>query len=205
MSTASESEPDLDSRLEPVPRHERTPDISSPPRPETPPPQPKAPPKKAKGGLGVIGGKKKKEEKPQPESETEPQNSPPLPPKPAQTAEPSHPTPTQTKRPTKLGMIGGKSKAKLRTPSEAPSAQPESVLHSPESADPSSTLAIDDSSKSPGKAAQMEQHTKESPKSSAIPEATPITEAEKANRKREELKRQLEAQSKAPTKKKRRF
>ncbi|KAJ5684403.1 uncharacterized protein N7477_000748 [Penicillium maclennaniae] len=204
MSTASESEPDRDTRPEAVLRRKRTPDVSPPPRPATPPPQSKVPPKKSRGGLGVIGGKKKKEETPEPEPEPEPHNSPP-PSKSAQIAGPSHPTSTQTKRPAKLGMIGGKSKAKLPNPSEAPSVQPESVLRSPDSAGPSSTMAIDDYSKSPEKAAQMKQQKVDSPENHAVPEATPLTEAEKANRKREELKRQLEAQSRAPTKKKRRF
>ncbi|KAJ6131444.1 DNA double-strand break repair and VJ recombination XRCC4 N-terminal [Penicillium sp. IBT 18751x] len=202
MSTASEIELDRDIRHEAVLRRKRTPGVSPPPRPATPPPQPKVSPKKARGGLGVIGGKKKKAETPQPEPE--PHSSPPQP-RPAQIAEPSHPPFTQTKRPAKLGMIGGKSKAKLPNPSEAPSAQPGSVLRSPESAGPSSTTAMDDYSQSPEKAAKIKQQKDESPENHAIPEATPLTEAEKANRKREELKRQLEAQSKAPTKKKRRF
>lgn len=70
-------------------------------------------------------------------------------------------------------------------------------------------MDIDDGPKSPETASAQKQPQKEaSPiaEAGAAPEVvTPMTEAERADRKREELKRQLEAQSKAPTKKKRRF
>ncbi|KAJ5212291.1 uncharacterized protein N7498_003937 [Penicillium cinerascens] len=200
-ATASESEPDLDCEPEPAPRDKRTPDISSPSKHTTPPPQkPKVPPKKAKGGLGIIGGRKKKGEEPDPQH-------PASPPKPAQTSEPPQPLPPQTKRPTKLGMIGGKRKDKTSGPNETSSAQP-GPFRSPHRARPTSTMDRDDGPKSPETASAQKQPQKEaSPRAeaSAAPEVTPMTEAERADRKREELKRQLAEQSQAPTKKKRRF
>lgn len=204
-ATASESEPDLDPKPEPAPGHKRTPSSSPPSQIATPSSQPKAPPKKAKGGLGVIGGKKKKEEMPEPEPEPEPQRSPSPPPKPTQTTEPAQPPAIHTKRHTKLGMIGGKNKGKALAPGEATLAQPEATLRSSINAQATSAMDIDDAPKSPEKTAQKKIQKEESPEASAVPDATPLTEAEKADRKREELKRQLEAQSKAPMKKKRRF
>jgi hypothetical protein len=104
-------------------------------------------------------------------------------------------------------MIGGKSKIKSSGPSETPSAQPEPV-RSPEHKRPTSTEDVDDASKLPEEASLQKQPRKEASsvaEASAASDTTPMTEAEKADRKREELKRQLESQSKAPTKKKRRF
>lgn len=79
-----------------------------------------------------------------------------------------------------------------------PSTQEPATL-SPKSARPTSTLeaAAGVTEPSPKK----EEPATELPSAAAAPE----TEKEKADRRREELKRQLEAKSNAPTKKKRRF
>lgn len=191
QATASESE------TEPAPHRERTPIPSTEAKQLSPPSQPKEPPKRPKGGLGVIGGKKKKEEKP-------PQRTPSPPPtKPANPTvetEPSHEPPTKTKRPTKLGMIGGKIKTKIPPRAETPPVQAEPATTSPKVARPATAVGAG-SERTPKK----ESPTAERPAAPPITEQAAETEKDRADRRREELKRQLEAKSNAPTKKKRRF
>ncbi|KAJ5574336.1 XLF/Cernunnos protein [Penicillium hispanicum] len=192
--TASESELDLES--EAPPEHAGTASARSKPAP--PQPEPQGPPKKRKGGLGVIGGKKKEEK-----GEQLPPSSPPSG---QQTKAPGLASSTPAapaKRPTKLGTIGGKPKSK--TADTQPSKQPVPAASSEPIPTPQTPGADGHVSESTtGKDAQK---GKTSAPSRTIPEPTviPETEDEKANRKREELKRELEAKSKAPAKKKRRF
>lgn len=142
-------------------------------------------------GLGVIGGKKKQRQA----SPSEPR-SPSTIKSPSATDQPppatSPPTEARTKRVSKLGVIGGKtSKSDATT----------SLERGPEegNVDPSR---------------EMSNHSSEPPRSlSAERRQLKIMEQsereeegqERADRKREELKRQLEAKSKAPAKKKRKF
>lgn len=100
-------------------------------------------------------------------------------------------------------MIGGKSKAKAALRADTPPAPAEPATPSPKGVRPPSTLDAD--SDVAGRAPKKESPTAERPALPPGPEAAPETEKERADRRREELKRQLEAKSNAPTKKKRRF
>jgi hypothetical protein len=197
----SENEPEPEPELSPPPptRRRRTP---------TPPPfaapavqeaSLKYIPKKPKKGLGMIGGKKKI---PEPQPERAP--SPPPEPTPAQTEDhvPSTAQAAKAKKPSRLGMIGGKAKTKAASPPETPPVQQEAPPYSPDRKTRGQSPAPEHDRVSP---------KRESPEPSlpakaqrAVP-AIEETEAQRADRKREELKRQLEAKSKAPAKKKRRF
>ncbi|CAL5870142.1 uncharacterized protein PFLUO_LOCUS4377 [Penicillium psychrofluorescens] len=187
-ATATESEPEA----EPAPRRRRTPIVSPPPKPAAPSPQPRETQKKPRSGLGVIGGKKKKET-PAPAEPTPAEIK-------ARDATPPS-TPTKiAKQPKKLGMIGGKAKASAPSKTE-PTPEPTSVPSPPK------TAAMQETPSPPkvGQPKPKEKAPSSSPPPSAVPAPEPETEAEKANRKREELKRQLQAKSQAPAKKKRRF
>ncbi|KAK5800643.1 hypothetical protein VI817_002855 [Penicillium citrinum] len=193
-STASESEPDLDSA--PAPQKSK-PTSTAPKQDPT-----QKPPKKAPGRLGVIGGKKKQAKAPSP-----PKAPTPEPPTQVSESEIHHetspiqsPSPAKVKKPSRLGVVGGKKKEKRQ---ETP---------------PSEPPAVSSSYRLPTKSPQQdhvksEQNIKDlSPKKekptelpAVKPPQAPETEEEKVSRRREELKRQLEAQSKAPAKKKRRF
>ena len=186
----------------------------SPSRAPSPPAQAREAPKRPKGGLGIIGGKKKQAKDPSPS---------PAPSPPAQAPETrkspeekerinedhapisSTPAPAavKAKRPGKLGMIGGKSKAKASEPARDKSPLPTS-----------DTMAMSPEKTSPVKPKADQQAPKrgESPlpmpaaeNAPSAPPAEPETEDQRADRKREELKRSIEAKSKAPAKKKRRF
>ncbi|KAL2833203.1 XRCC4-like factor-domain-containing protein [Aspergillus pseudoustus] len=152
---------------------------------------PKAAPKVSRG-LGVIGGKKKKNE-PTPAAESEPKLQ--LEPEQgSQSPEPSAQTQSEPKKKKplgKLGVIGG-AKAKGKP---APSAETrESVSPEP-------------SRKVEGEYEESKEGLRQAKKETPAPEEPrrEETEQERADRKRQELKRQLEAKSKAPVKKKRRF
>ncbi|KAL4875920.1 XRCC4-like factor-domain-containing protein [Aspergillus karnatakaensis] len=176
-----------------------------------PKPAPKPVPKKT--GLHVIGGKKKKQSTPTPEPESrhKPESG-------AETGQ-SQSTPQSTDRSTKnkkplgkIGRIGGQ-RAKLKPntgtrPSQSISPPPNSKSE-PKHADDTET---DDGEEEEGmmknkKKASTPLYPKDKkPKfEPSPPPAREETEEEKADRKREELKRLLEAKSKAPVKKKRRF
>ncbi|KAJ5698877.1 hypothetical protein N7462_000882 [Penicillium macrosclerotiorum] len=98
----------------------------------------------------------------------------------ASPSSPSQPV-APPKRPAKLGMIGGKAKPNPPPHTEEPS--PPAPAPGP---GPEATRSV-------------------SPKTEAGTTPVEETEAQRADRRREELKRQLEAKSKAPVKKKRRF
>ncbi|KAJ5095784.1 hypothetical protein NUU61_005140 [Penicillium alfredii] len=225
-ATATESEPEP----EPAPLRRRTPSISPPPKPAPAPapakPQAQEPPKRLKGGLGVIGGKKKQPPPPSPPAPSASVRAPtsltsPRPPheplKPAADKEAAPPAsampPTKTKRPTKLGMIGGKAKPKAPEQTETVAAAPEPLsTSSPERVPPTRSARLEDddldstglAARKPLKAESPSRASLVTAKPSVIPSA-PEPEEAKADRKREELKRQLDVKSKAPAKKKRRF
>ncbi|GIJ99252.1 hypothetical protein Aspvir_001382 [Aspergillus viridinutans] len=132
-------------------------------------------------GLGVIGGKKKEppqQQIPQPSS-LSPESQGALTPEP------------KLKRVGKLGMIGGKARKTSEVPPPASSR----------------TRAETTTPPPPAKSESDEVSQRGAVKRSPSPVKPPPqeTEQERADRKREELKRQLEAKSKAPAKKKRRF
>lgn len=99
-------------------------------------------------------------------------------------------------------MIGGKSKAKAPVRAETPTVQAESATPSPKGVRliPALEAESEIAEPTPRKEPQAAE-----PTAPAIPEQAPETEKERADRRREELKRQLEAKTNAPTKKKRRF
>lgn len=106
-------------------------------------------------------------------------------------------------------MIGGKSKAKRKAEerAERPPSRVESGTPS-EHARPTPAMETDQDATLPKKTAAGQELPEVSPAAggpSAAAAPAPEAHGERANRKREELKRQLETQSKAPTKKKRRF
>ncbi|KAJ5514439.1 hypothetical protein N7463_003991 [Penicillium fimorum] len=197
---------------------QRRPSPSSSPHP-SPPAQVREAPKRPKGGLGMIGGKKKQAKEPSPS----PVHSPPAQ---ARESPKSHkpsespdeeqrinndpppisatpaPAAAKSKRPGKLGMIGGKAKAKASEPAREISPPPTSnTVMSPEKAAPARP-------KADRQAPKKEESPLPTPavvKVPSPPPAEPETEDQRADRKREELKRSLEAKGKAPAKKKRRF
>ncbi|KAJ5722383.1 DNA double-strand break repair and VJ recombination XRCC4 N-terminal [Penicillium malachiteum] len=197
-STESESEPDIPAASK---KHTPTP----PKADKAPQPEPQASPKKApkaRGGLGVIGGKKKKEEKP---PSPAPISSPPSQPAPSssETAIPVDDTrasPAKPKRATKIGMIGGKGKNKVPAPkSESVSSPPATTQQEHDQEHVKEEAAQTETAKAPTKKQEFSKREEK--------DATPVleeTEAQKTARKREELKRQLAEKSKAP-KKRRRF
>ncbi|KAJ5748552.1 uncharacterized protein N7511_010248 [Penicillium nucicola] len=220
---------DTDSEPEPAPKSalqkNRIPSSSPEPEPvapaSSPPKAREAPQKKPRGGLGVIGGKKKKEPEPAPEPEPDSTPSPTYPKEELKSRDEENnghpgsisPAPVKPKRTGKLGMIGGKARAKAKQLSqdETPSSTSQTVVASPEKTLPNKPNPAQDGN-TPEPADQQTIKREESPlpkpavgKASTAPPAEPETEDQRASRKREELKRQLEAKSKAPAKKKRRF
>ncbi|KAJ5988760.1 hypothetical protein N7481_003970 [Penicillium waksmanii] len=187
-------EKELDSA--PAPQTTKAPSSSPEPKPTA------KPPKKAIGKLGVIGGKKRQQVEPRPPSP--PQAPTPAPASPVKDSEPAHetaalPSPAKVKKPSRLGVIGGKSKAKRQEtpPPEPPTLPP--AHQSPTKPPKREYVSPERTVKGPSK-----KEKSADPPVKAPPEV-PETEEEKARRRREELKRQMEAQSKAPAKKKRRF
>ena len=168
----------------------------------------------------MIGGKKKQAKEPSPS----PVPSPPA--QPRESSEPEEPskspeeeeridkdqhhrTPStqppavKAKRTGKLGMIGGKAKAKASESARDKSPLPTSdtVVKSPEKTTPAKPKA----GRQAPKKEESPLPTPAAEKVPAAPPAEPETEDQRADRKREELKRSLEAKGKAPAKKKRRF
>lgn len=210
-ATASDSEPEPEPEPQPKPKPKAVQDpaliISK--KPPTPPPQEE--PKKKKGGLGVIGGKKFKEKEPpaplaQARGSPKPQE---VQKSPEEIIKDDPPTSqdlpggaNKTVRLGKLGMIGGKAKVKAKEPVRHDSSPPasETLAKSPDQGPPAKPQDIAD------KAAKREKSPLPAlPAVENPPSAEPETEDQRADRRREELKRALEAQSKAPAKKKRRF
>ncbi|PKY06510.1 XLF-domain-containing protein [Aspergillus campestris IBT 28561] len=144
------------------------------------PPKPKSPETKThpKSGLGVIGGRKKEQQKP---------SSPPAPNSPSK----------KTTQHSKLGVIGGRASR-----SAEPRSSPTHHHHHTASSSPASPPKPTSKTKTESPSTSSKKHQPQTPPKA---EPEPETEQEKADRKREELKRQLEMKSKAPAKKKRRF
>ncbi|KAJ5997055.1 hypothetical protein N7522_008715 [Penicillium canescens] len=216
-ATASDTDPEP----APAPRKGRMPispaePESEPAAPASPPPKAREAPKKPRGGLGVIGGKKKKEKEPAP-SPLKPKEQPNSPKEEGSddrvrpTSLAPSPAIAKPNRTGKLGMIGGKAKAR-QTPLDAtPPATSQTVVASPEKTSPAKPKPAQGDNTTETTARQTMKR-EESPlrkpvaeKGSTNPPPGPETEDQRASRKREELKRQLETKSKAPAKKKRRF
>ncbi|CAG8203211.1 unnamed protein product [Penicillium nalgiovense] len=185
------------------------------PSPPSPPTQVREAPKRPKGGLGIIGGKKRQAKEPSPSpAPSRPAQAPDYPKSPEEEerinedpARPISSTPApaaaKAKRPGKIGMIGGKSKAKASEPGRDKSPLPTSdtVAMSSEKASPVKP-------KADRQALKREESPLPTPAAEKVPPVSPAepeTEDQRADRKREELKRSIEAKSKAPAKKKRRF
>ncbi|KAL4741283.1 XRCC4-like factor-domain-containing protein [Aspergillus similis] len=152
--------------------------------------------------LGVIGGKKKQ---PTPEPEPEPSSEP------SQFHSPEPHRPPKKKKPLgRISVIGGhrsKQKASQNSSSEAPDPSRTESVPPPAEMDQGQSNTEDEAEKKERPASSfpsLPEAKKVKLKTPAKPEREE-TEEEKADRKREELKRQLEAKSKAPAKKKRRF
>lgn len=166
----------------------------------------------------MIGGKKKQAKEPSPSPTPSPPaqlRESPEPQEPSKSPEEEeridedHPTSStqpaaaKDKRTGKLGMIGGKAKAKVSEPARDKSPPPTSdtVVRSPEKTTP----AIPKAGRQALKKEESPLPTPAAGRVPSAPPAEPETEDQRANRKREELKRSLEAKGKAPAKKKRRF
>ncbi|KAI9367125.1 XRCC4-like factor-domain-containing protein [Aspergillus egyptiacus] len=178
---------------------------SKSPKPQSTSPEKPAPKRR---GLGVIGGKKKVPE-PEPEREKSQSQSQSRFPEPQSQSKATQSDSKQKKPHSKLGVIGG-SKAKTKPSAEPPRAESISPptketqrkKKNRESVREDDTESEPETKRESTSATSQEQKVKN--KVSAEPEREE-TEQERADRKREELKRQLEAKSKAPVKKKRRF
>ncbi|KAF4760436.1 hypothetical protein HAV15_006349 [Penicillium sp. str.  len=174
---------------------ERQPSPSPSPAP-SPPALVREAPKRPKGGLAQL------RESPEPQ---EPSKSP----EEEERIDEDHPTSStqpaaaKDKRTGKLGMIGGKAKAKVSEPARDKSPPPTSdtVVRSPEKTTP----AIPKAGRQALKKEESPLPTPAAGRVPSAPPAEPETEDQRAKRKREELKRSLEAKGKAPAKKKRRF
>ncbi|RAL07518.1 uncharacterized protein BO97DRAFT_378376 [Aspergillus homomorphus CBS 101889] len=171
-------------------------DDLSPPPPPKPKPKASAPaPAPAKRGLGVIGGKKEQQPPPPPPSST-----------PQASEQPSdHLSKSETKPPKRigqLGVIGGIARSSRHAMEPG----------SPKDAAPS-VISEQDNDALKGVDTKLEllratRPVSHEPRSKMTPSTEPEieeTEQQRADRKREELKRQLEAKAKAPAKKKRKF
>ncbi|KAF2773350.1 XLF-domain-containing protein [Teratosphaeria nubilosa] len=155
-------------------------------------------PQKPRSKLGKIGGKATASSTPEPEPE------------------PAAPEPAPTRK-TRLGRIGGKK----QVPPSNESAPPSSATEGPVSSRPSykhsklgriggkkATLSSPAKSDHEPVAAASEENDRDSRASErGAKEPTPPRETsqERADRRREELKKQLEEKAKAPAKKKRKF
>ncbi|KAJ5933935.1 hypothetical protein N7454_006264 [Penicillium verhagenii] len=188
-ATATESEPEPEPE-EPEPERQLTPAPAPPPSPpkrEEPKTSPKKP-TRPRGGMGVIGGRKKRE------AMEAKQPTPPPPPSPSPPPASSPAPPRKTKIGGRLGMIGGKTKKKESEASSGPAV--DRKQDSPDQEDSTHTVEV-------AKPEDKPAPSREKEKTPPLPPAEE-TDQQKAARKREELKRQLEEKSKAP-KKKRRF
>ncbi|OJJ03575.1 hypothetical protein ASPVEDRAFT_133928 [Aspergillus versicolor CBS 583.65] len=174
-------------------------------------------------GLGFIGGKKKKqptpEPEPQPESESDLESDgdrilPSRAQSQSRAPEAQPQSPAKKKPLGRIGVIGGQKKDKAKEQSTEMTELTQTETTSPPAAKTTKTTKATPAQETDDEEIKREEETRTSspPKEKkVVKKETPIepereeTEEEKADRKREELKRQLEAKSKAPAKKKRRF
>ncbi|KAL5361950.1 XRCC4-like factor-domain-containing protein [Aspergillus floccosus] len=146
-------------------------------------------------GLGVIGGKKK-DAQPAPAQSTSPKSPEGEPMRESSIEKSSLPV-TRTKRAGKLGVIGGKP-SKI-TSGTSPSRKPSPSRRAEEDTEMS---GIAKAKPEPPKSLSPKKETRQTQPEELKKEET---EQDRADRRREELKRQLEAKAKAPAKKKRKF
>ncbi|KAL5050447.1 XRCC4-like factor-domain-containing protein [Aspergillus fruticulosus] len=161
----------------------------------TPKPAPRPGPKRSRGL------EPEPEPEPEPESSNEPSQS--------HSSEPHQP-PKKKKPLGRIGIIGGhksKQKASQNSSSEAPNPLRTGSVPLPAKANKGNSDTEDEAKEKQG----APSRSSPLPKAKTVKRETPAepereeTEEEKADRKREELKRHLEAKSKATAKKKRRF
>lgn len=173
-----------------------------------------------RGGLGQIGGKKKEKAKQSETSSGEQDDEDTItkPQIPERTRSSSQ-TPTRSNQTGKIGMIGGgKSQKKHDRPEDGKMSKPTVPgIPEEESTAESDNAPLDrDSSKSKthrGPSSALEKANNDPPcepstktkKDEEQQKKRDETPEERANRKREELRKQLEAKSQGPAKKKRRF
>ncbi|PYH84053.1 XLF-domain-containing protein [Aspergillus uvarum CBS 121591] len=161
-----------------------------------PPSKLKAPaPAPVKRGLGVIGGKKK-EHQPSLPSSSNRQPFQPTSDQPSKSG--TQAPPKQTGR---LGVIGGVARSTKRTAESQPPTDAASSAKSENSDDASEGATTELAPPRAARSVAQEQKPKLTPPAEQKKES----EQQRADRKRDELKRQLEAKAKAPAKKKRRF
>ncbi|KAJ5232226.1 XLF/Cernunnos protein [Penicillium chermesinum] len=207
-STASESEgePSPEPKSEPPRKSMSTVSPLTPTKPPTQHSEEKVPPKKLKGTLGVIGGKKTEEAVP-PSPQKEPASPDASADYPKMSGPATSQSPATAKKPVKMGLIGGKAKTKASDRTEAASTPQLQPSSSKDDDSLASTDKVESSAAVPSRPSSKEEKH-------AVPVAEklddssmalePETEDQKADRKREELKRQLAEKSKVP-KKKRKF
>lgn len=202
--TASEEEEDIVSRPSKQHRSQQSDDEDTD-RPVTPKKKDTA--KARVGGLGQIGGKKRKETVEERNSNQDAEAS-------RNRAESPPSTPNPAKRPNKLGMIGGGKLKRTEATSQSqtdkrPIAEEEDISTAdemPAQGERAQTEALNrvkesTRSASPPPKPQVRPRSLQKEGSKPAKEETP---EERANRRREELRRELEAKS-GPAKKKRRF
>ncbi|EEP76925.1 predicted protein [Uncinocarpus reesii 1704] len=211
---STESEADQDLTLRPNKRQKLSPTDDEESDKSLPKPMDKAAKSRPKSGLGQIGGKKKqKKEDPKTEKGQTSQAN-------VSDEERTHdrveasqaPTPKPAKRQNKLGMIGGGKPSRERTATRGQDKPPITsqgdVPTADETSDGEQTKASVQRSraKSPKRSKSPTPGIKTAPPAPKKEESITKTETpdERANRKREELRRQLESKA-GPTKKKRRF
>ncbi|KAF2481289.1 XRCC4-like factor-domain-containing protein [Neohortaea acidophila] len=149
--------------------------------------------------LGAIGGRLPRTVSPKPEDTTQPDDTP------------------APKTRGKLGTIGGKTSQALSVASPPRASSSKPVTHEPSPAKPSKLGAIGgrktEKATSSSRHATEEAAEPEAPTPARLarkaeqqsPPAVRETSEERADRKRDQLKRELEEKAKAPSKKKRRF
>ncbi|KAM0720237.1 hypothetical protein Q7P37_004373 [Cladosporium fusiforme] len=183
-----DSDDDLDKPSQPSQKTAASSQLPSRQRTQTPQPAAPSPRKK----LGTLGGRARTTEPPPSPPDNEPIES--------------EPAPAPKSKP-KLGTLGGKKsqpqKPRSKTPSRSPSPKPLSkrpgIIGGKRAASPSSL--------SEPKHDDLETSTTRASRRQASPPAAALamTEDERADAKREALRKELDAKAKAPVKKKRKF
>jgi hypothetical protein len=196
--TEDDDDDDLDGPSQPSQKATSTSQLASRQKSQTPQPTAsttttKSPPRKTLGKLGGRLPTKSTSKSPSPSSEE-------MPSEPTPTTNPPSPDP-QPKPKSKLGKIGGiKPKPKPQTESPPP-VLPAATASTTRTAGKSTATP----EPQPGPKSSRQQAEPKRANNSAEPKTAEQTEAERADAKREALKRELEAKAKAPVKKKRKF
>lgn len=159
--------------------------------------------------LGQLGGKRKAAENDKPSPEEDQERPEPVP-EPAKRQASTEPQSSKMKVKGKLGTIGGRKQAREATP-EIPVPEPASAAKTPSRihgriGGSKQTTPSKRHSPEVKKESQIERvQETQLHQSNVDEEQPPESSQDRADRKREELKRQLEEKSHAPAKKKRRF